>query len=113
MNTNERNEKLKRIMELRSELFDIANQFAVNDEGIIGSEIHESCNFDNILSVKEAQEIAEIRSKTDVKTSYRRDQRKFAVNVLRLASISFEKIAYLNDTDLDILMKEAVRDVKP
>ena len=37
-------QKLQRMVELRSELFDLANEFALDDNGYVAGELHESCN---------------------------------------------------------------------
>jgi hypothetical protein len=36
--------RLERIMEIRNELFDIANSYAGDETGVIASELHRSCN---------------------------------------------------------------------
>jgi len=53
----------QRLTELRSELFDIANAFAKEKQGVIAVELHESCNC--ILRALEMLEHGESKENAD------------------------------------------------
>jgi hypothetical protein len=85
MNSKTKKEKIARLTEIRSELFDLANEFAIAKEGCVAGELHESCNC--ILRANQMIENGETPEDSDRQVAAWCAKQPFPMNPLMVAQM--------------------------